>query len=245
MKRKQEAEKGGWEWRAEREGIALLNRVVRAPSEIDQLGIYLAVRIRKHQGIVFLTLQEVRGRQLQFSNSRPHSQEHGIAPVSPLCHKMVAETPAIMPSSSLSWKEKRRRKKEVRVILITLSYFSFLLLLGFFIRKAKDSSKTSTIAFQMLLNCWIRCMRENVKHLGRNHENLKKSLHSNCLIFVIKFLFPSKIPKLKFWKMHYWCVLCKKKTNKQGTSLGVMIPKESPWPYIKGLVNKQEFISFG
>lgn len=106
------------------------------------------------------------------------------------------------PGPPYHGRKKEGEKKEIRVILITLSCFVFLLLLlfCFFTRKANDSSKTSTIALKMLLNCWIRCMRANVKHLGRNHENLKKNLYSNCLIFVFKFLFPSKIPKFEILK---------------------------------------------
>lgn len=45
-------------------------------------------------------------------------------------------------------KEKKRGKGNTNYIVL----FLLLLLLGFFIRKAKDSSKTSTIALQMLLN---------------------------------------------------------------------------------------------
>ena len=119
------------------------------------------------------------------------------------CPKMVAETSAIVSTSISSWKEKSKRKKGVRVLSITLSCFLGTVASFFFFRKAKNSSNAKTIALKMLLNCcWIRYMREIVKHLERNHKNLKN------------FLVPFKdYQNWKFWKMHYWCVLCEKRRN--------------------------------
>ena len=85
---------------------------------------------------------------------------------------MVAETSAIMSMFISSWKEKSKRKKGV----LSIALSCFLGTVASFFRKGKNSSNAKTTALKMLLNCCIRSMREIVKHLERNHENLKNFL---------------------------------------------------------------------